>query len=142
MKDQIEFIEPQSMNFDAKISDACEEFLRREEKNKTQTKQGTESNAFRGIWTKYNGARHDCMDELDDGLYRMPKAQKGINKKLKDSRFMSKLQKECEHYVRENPDEFRRIEQPLKLRLDIVDNRILDAEGGKRKSKKEQLDSA
>lgn len=32
-KGQIEFIEPQSMNYDTKISDAYADFLAREEKN-------------------------------------------------------------------------------------------------------------
>ena len=34
MKDQIAFIEPQSMNFDVKMSDAYAELLKREEKSK------------------------------------------------------------------------------------------------------------
>ena len=53
---------------------------------------------------------------------------------------MSKLQKECENYVRDNPDEFKRIEHQSKFKLDIVDNRIVDIEANKKKSKKDQLD--
>lgn len=50
---------------------------------------------------------------------------------------MSKLQKECEHYVRENPEEFKRMEQPSKFKVDIVDNKIVDLDQNKKKSKKE-----
>ena len=128
LQGQIEFIEPQSMNFDAKISDAYQEFLKKEEKNKGQGKNAADSKAYNINDIHYtNGDRYDYVDDqIDDGLYRSSKAQKRINKKLKDAKFMSKLQKECEHYVRENPDEFKRMEQPSKFKMDIVDNKIVD----------------
>ena len=54
---------------------------------------------------------------------------------------MSKMQKECESYVRDNPDEFKKMEHSSKAKLDIVDNRILDLDTNKKKSRKEQLDA-
>ena len=140
LHEQIQFIEPQSMNFDVKISDAYQDFLKR---GKGQGKGAADNKVHNMNDILYtNGDRYDYVeDPIDDELYRASKAQKKINKKLKDARFMAKLQKECEHYVRENPDEFKRLEQPSKFKLDIVDNRIVDLEQTKKKPKKEQLDS-
>ena len=39
-----------------------------------------------------NGDKYEYYDDLiDDCLYRLPRAQKKINKKLKDSKFMGKI---------------------------------------------------
>lgn len=101
------------MNFDVKMSDAYVDFLKKEEeKNKPQGKQAADCKVFNANEIHYaNGERYEyAEDQIDDGLYRWCKAQKRINKKLKDSRFMSKIQKECENYVRDNPDEFKKME--------------------------------
>lgn len=90
------------MNFDVKISDAYEAFFL-----KIQGKQTGDSSA---AINKKNTFKNVYAEDIDDGLFRLPKAQKKINKKLKDTKFMSKLQKECEQHVREHPDEFRRVD--------------------------------
>lgn len=51
---------------------------------------------------------------------------------------MSKIQKECENYVRDNPDEFKKAEK-YKFKIDIVDNKIFDLDQNKKK-KKDALD--
>ena len=47
---------------------------------------------------------------------------------------MSKIQKECENYVRDNPDEFKKAEK-YKFKIDIVDNKIFDLDQNKKKKK-------
>jgi stress-induced morphogen len=130
------------MNFDVRISDAWEEFMKKEEKNNSKNKLGTDkTNTIKDL-AYANGDKYDYVeDDIDDALYRTSKAQKRINKKLKDSKLMTKLQREAEEYVRENPDEFKKPEHHSKFKLDIVDNRITgDVDGNKKKARKEKLD--
>lgn len=130
MKDQIEFIEPQSMNFDVKISDAYLDFLAKEEKNGKNINKIKASQDQSIVYD--NGDKYAYVeDQIDDCLYRASKAQKKINKKLKDQKYMSKLQKECENYVRENPDEFKKADK-FRLKFDFVDNQGFDNDHNKK----------
>ena len=52
---------------------------------------------------------------------------------------MARIQKECENYVRDNPEEFRKAEK-VKFKLDLVDNKGYDNDQNKKKSKKDSLD--
>ena len=52
---------------------------------------------------------------------------------------MARIQKECENYVRDNPEEFRKAEK-VKFKLDLVDYKGYDNEQNKKKSKKDSLD--
>ena len=76
---------------------------------------------------------------FDDYLYSIPKAQKKISKKLREQKYMARIQKECENYVRDNPEEFRKAEK-VKFKLDLVDYKGYDNDQNKKKSKKDSLD--
>lgn len=48
----------------------------------------------------------ETLDEqFDDSVFRN-NHQKHIERRLKDSKFMKKLNAECEEYVKANPEEF------------------------------------
>ena len=52
---------------------------------------------------------------------------------------MGKMQKECENYVRDNPEEFCKSKRN-KMKFDIVDNKGYDLDENRKKKKKDELD--
>ena len=53
-----------------------------------------------------NGEKFDYVEMFEDEMFYLPKAPKKIRKKLKDNKFMTKLRKQCEDYVMDNPEKF------------------------------------
>lgn len=91
-KDVINFVEPQSMNFEVTINKAYAEFRKQQAEKNPQDP--------RKLITATN---EDKVNEaFDDQLFSVSKAKKQINKKKKDQGFFKKLQKECELYYKEN----------------------------------------
>lgn len=118
----LEFIEPQSMNYDTKINQAYIEFLK-QEKMKTSKQDhklvySSGLNTSQAIKKSVNvgasiailnnaGQKLETVEEqADDIMFRSSNHQSKINKKLQDSKFMKKLYKQCEEYILENPEEF------------------------------------
>ena len=92
------------MNFDVRISDAYIEFAKKEEKGKASGKQPAGGASFNPNDIRFtNGERLDYVDDqVDDGLYRC-KAQKRINKKLKDNMYLNRNRERectfCENFI-------------------------------------------
>lgn len=146
----IGFIEPQSMNFETKLSTAYKDFIKRESKDKD--KKVTKV-AVQDLDTKvkptvlmlveiYNKAGEKVeleQGEHEDVLFSLPKAQKKLEKKFKDKKFMGNLQRECELYVKDNADHFpSNANQPRGAKFDYVENTIVEC---KKPGKEGTLDS-
>jgi len=140
-KDAIEFVEPQSMNFDIKLSDAYKDFLASKSKeSKDKVLAELQRNRNQEIIYE-NGEKFDYVDMFEDEMFYLPKATKKVRKKLKDNKFMTKLRKHCEEYVMDNPEKFQSAgDGKPKAKFDIVDNKVIDLEGKKQKKNKEGLD--
>ena len=97
------------MNFDVKLNNAYKDFAEKlispEGKNIISKSQpDLKITSSMDFFTKEGEILETSEQTLDDILYRGSKAAKNIAKKLKDAKFMQKLQKQCETYVLENPD--------------------------------------
>ena len=132
-KDQIDFIEPQSMNYDIKMSKAFTEYCEQDAPTKISKSQPDLKVASSMDFITKEGEKLETQEQqFDDILYRGPQALTLIVRKLKDSHFMKKLQKQCELYVLENADQFVKSEV-VKNKFDYSQNKVTDS--GSRKKK-------
>lgn len=103
------------MNFDVKVNQAHIEFQKakaKEEKgglkNGVKSQQNIKVMSSTDFYDKNGEMLESWEQKLDDVLIRAPNGHTRIMKKLNNPKFMRKLQKECEIYVRDNPDQFER----------------------------------
>lgn len=103
------------MNFDVKVNQAHIEFHKakaKEEKgglkNGVKSQQNIKVMSSTDFYDKNGEMLESWEQKLDDVLIRAPNGHKRIMKKLNNPKFMKKLQKECEIYVKDNPDQFER----------------------------------
>lgn len=110
------FIEPQSMNYSISISEAYKSFSRKD-RNKPEENKKQPSKKL--VVEDMDKAKNACGIEFrtledqkmpyeeteeDDALARLPRADKLLRKKMKDSHFMRDIRKQAEHWVRDNMD--------------------------------------
>jgi hypothetical protein len=58
---------------------------------------------------------------------------KQIEKRLKDTKFMRKLEIECEQYVKANPEEFQIKGQHQRIKYDLEENKMVEQKQSKKK---------
>lgn len=100
------------MNFDVKINQAHLDFQNSKsaKEDKAGLKNGIKSapnikvTSSTDFYNKNGEILETLEQRIDDVLVRTPVGHIRIEKKLSNPKFMKKLQKECEQYVRENPD--------------------------------------
>ena len=120
-KAEISFQEPQSMNFDKKLSEIYKEFKiwqdqKREKKGRKDEGKPTQ-----------NGKAQACS-ELEDLLFSVPRAAGIIKKKVNDQDFLKKINKEAKQHVKEQ--QANQPEQPQTFKIDLES---APAEGSKKK---------
>lgn len=109
MEAELTFIEPQSLNFHAKLNQIYLEYAKQ--------KTTTENQGFLSM-TPFD----NMLDAYDDMLVSASSAASLIRKKRSDNHFMKKLHKECEQYYKDNPDKFeesKKIKETAKMNYEL-----------------------
>lgn len=151
-KEAIEFVEPQSMNFDTKINHAYAEFMKstadKTKNSKEMKKKGSQvtvgsrrslkTMTSQELYTR-DGGKIELKEEMfDDLLVRGPQAHRQIQLKLKSQKFMKKVQMESEQHYHDNYEHYKpKTAAGERGKIDFATNSI-DAP---KKKKKEGLDA-
>ena len=109
MADDLTFVEPQSLNFHAKLNHIYIEYAKQ--------KTTSENQGFLSM-TQFD----NMLDDYDDMLFEASHAVELIKKKRSDNHYMKKLNKECEQYYKDNPDKFeesKKIKETAKMNYEL-----------------------